>query len=353
MLQWDFHFEGLTGFNLELCTMPIIDRSTDRSDGQLPVSVWAWGTPIFIHHMTAVTAVRRVKLTSIRVLCALAVTLNLHFHHLDVDTAFLNGILKEEIYMHLPQGVGPNSGKIVWLLRSIYGLKQASRVWNELLDHELGKLDFRRINADYCIYILQEGDFVVFLAVYIDDMGLLCNNLDFMQKIKDHISKIFKIKDLGAISQLLGLAIDYDYEAGILQLSQSHYIQQLLEHYGFNDGRTHPTPLSSGAKISKSDCPLTPSEVEFMKNFPYQSLLSTLMYSMLGPRGDIAYAVGALSKVESNPGKAHWDEAVHVLCYLAGTCDYCLVFDHKKAGEMTSFILGYSNSDWAGDLDTR
>ena len=47
-----------------------------------------------------------VKLTSIHVLCALAVTLNLHFHHLDVNTAFLNGILKEEVYMRLPQGVG-------------------------------------------------------------------------------------------------------------------------------------------------------------------------------------------------------------------------------------------------------
>ena len=108
-----------------------------------------------------------VKLTSIHVLCALAVTLNLHFHHLDVDTAFLNDILKEEIHMCLPQGVGPNSGKIVRLLRSIYGLKEASRVWNELLHHELGKLDFCRINADYCIYILREGDFIVFLAVYV------------------------------------------------------------------------------------------------------------------------------------------------------------------------------------------
>ena len=90
-----------------------------------------------------------------------------------------------------------------------------------------------------------------------------------------------------------------------------------------------------------------------MQNFPYQSLLGTLMYSMLGTHGDIAYAVGALSKVASNPGKAHWDEAVYVLRYLAGTRDYCLVFDHKTAGEMTSFILGYSDSDWAGDLDTR
>ena len=67
-----------------------------------------------------------VKLTSICILCALASLLKLHFHHLDVNTAFLNGILQEEIYMHLPQGIRLNSGKFVHLLHSIYGLKQAS-----------------------------------------------------------------------------------------------------------------------------------------------------------------------------------------------------------------------------------
>ena len=84
-----------------------------------------------------------VKLTSIHILCALAVLLKLHFHHLDVNVAFLNGILQEEIYMCLPHGIGLNSGKFVNLLRSIYGLKQASRVWNKLLDTELGKLGFK------------------------------------------------------------------------------------------------------------------------------------------------------------------------------------------------------------------
>jgi len=67
-----------------------------------------------------------VKLTSIHILCALAILLKLHFHHLDVNVAFLNGTLQEEIYMRLPHGIGLNSGKFVHLLHSIYGLKQAS-----------------------------------------------------------------------------------------------------------------------------------------------------------------------------------------------------------------------------------
>ena len=82
-----------------------------------------------------------VKLTSIRVLCALQSPL-IFTSIILMSTQHFSMVLKEEIYMRLPQGVGPNSGKIIQLLHSIYGLKQASQVWNELLDHELGKLDF-------------------------------------------------------------------------------------------------------------------------------------------------------------------------------------------------------------------
>ena len=286
-----------------------------------------------------------VKLTSIRILCALTLLLKLHLHHLDVDTAFLNGILQEEIYMRLPQGIGLNSGKFVRLLRSIYGLKQASRVWNELLDTELGKLGFKRITADYCIYVYRKGKEICFLALYVDDMGMLASDLHFMKKLKKLIGEVFKIKDLGPIKQLLGVAIDYDQKTGRLELSQSCYIQQSLERYGCDDGRTHPTPLSSGVKLTKADSPTTPSAIAEMKDYPYQSLIGTLMYAMLGTRPDIAFAVGALSKYSSNPGKVHWNEAVHVLRYLGGTKDLALVFDGSKGADLSSLILGYSDSD--------
>jgi len=294
-----------------------------------------------------------VKLTSIRILCALASLLKLHFHHLDVDTAFLNGILQEEIYMRLPQGIGLNSGKFVRLLRSIYGLKQASQVWNELLDTELGKLGFKRITADYCIYVYRKGKEICFLAVYVDDMGMLASDLHFMEELKKLIGEVFKIKDLGPIKQLLGVAIDYDQKTGHLELSQSRYIQQSLERYGCDDGCTHPTPLSSGVKLTKADSPNTPSAITEMKDYPYQSLIGTLMYAMLGTRPDIAFAVGALSKYSSNLGKVHWNEALHVLRYLGGTKDLALVFDGSKGADLSSLILGYSDSDWAGDMDTR
>jgi Reverse transcriptase (RNA-dependent DNA polymerase) len=114
-----------------------------------------------------------IKHTSISIMCALAVQLKLHFHHLDIDTAFLNGPLEEELYMHMPEGSGSLTGKIVRLCPSIYRLKRASHVWNELLDAELKKISYIWIHADFCIYIFQDSDTICFLAVYVDNMGLL------------------------------------------------------------------------------------------------------------------------------------------------------------------------------------
>lgn len=294
-----------------------------------------------------------VKLTSIRVLCALAVRLKLYFHHLDVDTAFLNGFLKEEIYIRLPEGAGPDAGKIKRLCRSLYGLKQASRIWNDLLDAELKKVGYLRIHADYCLYVYKKGDIICFLAVYVDDMGLLGNDLAIMTEHKSLLACRFKIKDLGDARLMLGLAIDYDREAQTLTLSQTRYIDESLERYGANDGHIHITPLSSGIKLSRDDCPTTDEEKLEMSSHPYHSLIGTLMYAMLGTRPDIAYAVGALSKYCSNPGKTHWQQALHILRYLAGTREYGLKFDGKLSHDMSSLILGYTDSDWAGDLDTR
>src|SRR6266567_8709422 len=294
-----------------------------------------------------------VKLTSIRVLCALAVRLHLYFDHLDVETAFLNGLLDVQLYLRFPKGCGVFTGKVVRLLRSIYGLRQASRVWNNLLDAELAKLGYKQIHADFCIYVYRDGDVICFLAVYVDDMALLGTDRSVMAEHKRLLSLRFKIKDLGPVRQILGHEIDYDHEHQVIRLFQTRYIQESLERYNITDGRSHPTPLSSAIKLSKDDCPQTEAEKEMMCSYPYQSLIGTLMYAMLGTRPDIAFAVGALSKFSSNPDLVHWQQAVHVLRYLGGTKDLGLVFRGDDKEDLSTLILDYTDSDWAGEVDTR
>ena len=126
---------------------------------------------------------------------------------------------RKKIYIHLPQGIGLNSGKFVHLLHLIYGLKQVSQVWNKLFDTKLGKLGFKQITANYCIYVYQKGKEICFLVVYVDDMDMFASDFHFIKKLKKFIIEVFKMKDLGPIKQLLGVAINYNQETEYFELS--------------------------------------------------------------------------------------------------------------------------------------
>jgi len=170
-------------------------------------------------------------------------------------------------------------------------------------------------------------------------MALLETDRSVMAEHKCLLSLCFEIKDLGPVKQILGHEIDYDHEHQVIWLFQTRYIQESLERYNITDGRSHPTPLSSAIKLSKDDCPQTEAEKEMMCFYPYQSLIGTLMYAMLGTRPDIAFAVGALSKFSSNPGLVHWQQAVHVLRYLGGTKDLGLVFRDDDKEDLSTLVL--------------
>jgi len=104
-----------------------------------------------------------------------------------------------------------------------------------------------------------------------------------------------------------------------------------------------------------------------MANVPYASLIGALMYAAIGTRPDIAFAVGALSRFLSNPGRRHWAEAKHVLSYLKGTSNYAICYSTNGSAIRNVFgylrgigmrptedsFEGFSNSDWAGCVDTR
>ena len=76
----------------------------------------------------------------------------------------------------------------------------------------------------------------------------------------------------------------------------------MAKHFGLTDAKPSPTPFASGVKLSCDDCPKTLLEKADMEKVPYQSLIGSLMYAMLGTHPDIAYAVGAFSKFAANPG---------------------------------------------------
>ena len=227
---------------------------------------------------------------------------------MDVQSAFLNGDLDEEIYMSQPEGFIEEGQEdlVCRLKKSLYGLKQAGRTWYKKLHDCLVGFSFTRCNADYSIYYYQEGSTKVIISAYVDDLIIMNNNLPYLQETKKKLGDIFAMRDLGEISSYLRIKIKRDRKNRTVSLSQSKYIEDILKKYGMENCRPILTPIDTNKKLSKAMCPKTPEEIEEMKNIPYQSAVGSLMYLMLGTRPDIAFAVGALSQFNSNYGKEYW-----------------------------------------------
>ena len=126
-------------------------------------------------------------------------------------------------------------------------------------------------------------------------------------------------------------------------LKQTAYFGKILTNFGMEDSRPVPTPLVKGSVIN--------SDVteELDKNIPYRSAIGNLMYCMSCTRPDLAFPTSLLSRFMEKPDVKHWKAVKHVLRYLKGTQNVGLIL----GGSETVGVCGFSDADFAGDLDTR
>ena len=253
-----------------------------------------------------------VRLETIRAILALAVAEDWEIQQMDVKGAYLNGKLKETIYMEQPQGYSDGTSRICQLIKTLYGLKQSGREWNEELDTKLSGIGFKRLYTDPCVYIRREGNSIEIITVWADDLLLFTNSTETMVKLKNNLKKLFDITDLGEPNKLVGLEFTRDRERGTLTIRQTQYIENLLEKYLMHDGSAVSTPLDPNLKLE----PCEPSAEPASQYGNYASLTGSLMYAAIGTRPDIAYAVNKLCSFNSNPDLVHWTAAKRVLRYL-------------------------------------
>ncbi|UYV68112.1 hypothetical protein LAZ67_5003088 [Cordylochernes scorpioides] len=286
-----------------------------------------------------------INLAVIRVLITLSLNMKWYNRHLDVDNAFLYGDLEEEIYMLLPEGVERKDNEVYKLLRPIYGLRQSGRNWNLTLDHALQEMGFTRIESCNCIYTYLDK---AIIAVYVDDLALFGESEEILRNIEQKINERFRVKNLGAIRNLLGVQIDYPDEETVV-LSQSTYVKSILQKFNMIECRPVSTPLDISFPISKGDCPTDEEEKERMKAIPYRELIGSLLYLANCTRPDLMFSVTRLAQFASNPGRRHWQAAKHVLRYLHGSLNLSLVYRRTDSND----VCAYSDADWASDIDDR
>ena len=150
-----------------------------------------------------------IRSKSLRTLLAIGAAMDLEIHQLDVKTAFLNGTLQEEVYMHQPKGFEhPDFPHLVCKLhKTLYGLRQAPREWFNELTGTFAAMGLSPNPYDSAVYMGDVDGVRVFVGVYVDDMPILASDIATVEKVKKLIADKYEIKDLGEIKYILGICI--------------------------------------------------------------------------------------------------------------------------------------------------
>jgi hypothetical protein len=181
------------------------------------------------------------------------------------------------------------------------------------------------------------------LLLYVDDTLIFTIDQATMDTLKRELHSMYKMTEAGTPKLFLG--IELEHEPNEIRIHQRRYINSILKCFGMESCKPVATPLPPHAKLSR-DTNEEPLDTE--ERAAYKSLVGTLIYLMVCSRPDLAYAMSVLSKYLDKPTRDHLRAAKHVLRYLRGTSDLVLVY---KRGNNT--LIGYSDADWAGDLDER
>ena len=288
------------------------------------------------------------KLGTLRLLLALTAAKNWSTAQLDISNAFLNGDLDEEIYMTIPLGYTELTGRayppnsVCRLHKSLYGLKQASRQWNQKLSLTITTAGFKQAPSDHSLFIKSSGSLFIAALVYVDDILIVGNDDDEIDSFKKALQSAFKLRDLGPAKYFLGFEIARN-ETGI-SINQRKYTLELLQDAGYLGCKPVSVPMEPNLKLSDSTTSgdlLTDASV-------YRKIVGKLLY-LTHTRPDITYAVHKLSQFMSAPRNDHLKAAHRVLRYLKNDPAQGLFYSASSETTLTAFC----DADWGACLDSR
>jgi hypothetical protein len=241
--------------------------------------------------------------------------------------------------MKQPDGfvVPGHENKVCSLRKSLYGLKQAPKQWHEKFDRTLTSAGFMVNEADTCVYYRFSGGKGVILCLYVNDILIFGTSLDVINDVKSFLSNNFDMKDLGEADVILNIKLIKGKNE--ITLKQSHYVENILNRFGYSDFKASPTPYDPSLKLRKN----RGQEIDQLK---YSQIIGSLMYLAGATRSDISFAVSKLSRFTSNPGSDHWYALERVMRYLKGTSTYGLHYTGYPA-----VLEGYSDSNWISDAN--
>jgi len=281
-----------------------------------------------------------VRTDTLRILLAHAIQHNLHTVQYDIESAYLNAPLDDEIYIKTPRMVAVPSGKVLRLKKSIYGLKQAARCWGITLANVLRRRGFQPSLANPALYINHQRS--EFLGVHVDDLRFVANEDNgFTHWLGTH----FTVNNLGKPRHLLSIELVWTDTS--VSLAQTTYLRRIIGKYLPSGAKPLVPPLSPSERPLKRDHLEPPADLK-----EYQSAIGSLLYAAIITRPDILFSVCCLSQFLSDPSESHMRMVKNIFRYLAHTPDYRLTY-HRPKAKPHSILCVYSDSSYANSLSDR
>ncbi|KAF5471061.1 hypothetical protein F2P56_011533 [Juglans regia] len=243
--------------------------------------------------------------------------------------------------MELPPGLAVKAeNKVCKLLKSLYGLKQASRQWFAKLSTALLDYGFTQGNSYCSLFIKKFESSFIALLVYVDDVLLASDSLQEIELLKNFLHDKCTIKNLGELKYFLGLEVARSKNG--ISICQRKYALDILQDTGIIGAKPAAFPMESNLKLTVTDSDL------YEDPSAYRRMVGRLL-SLTITRPDLAYSVQVLSQFLAKPAVSHYQAAIRVLRYLKATPGQGLFFSSSSELQLKAF----SDSDWAGCVDTR
>jgi hypothetical protein len=275
---------------------------------------------------------------------------------LDVKSAFLQSEIDKEIYLKPFQGIKLPAGMqlndvLLKLRKSMYGLKQAPKLWgDDLRKHLLEDLHFRQSQADPCLYIHDSEVGYLTISTWVDDIVCVYTNPKQWEMFVQDITNRFPISSSGKIDRFLGMTFRQAEDRSWIEIDQTKYIDELVDKYNLTeaDCTRHTTP----ARQNAAEHIMAPSQNESQcektkRQFPYRQLIGGLQYAHQWTRPDIGTVLSMLARHQNNYTETHYRHCLNVLKYLKNTKDKCIRFSCDSDADRD--LVGYVDSGFAGD----
>jgi len=181
---------------------------------------------------------------------------------------------------------------VMWLMKSIYGMRQASHCWNQTFHQAIVEWGFKCVPCEWCIYVHHSPTGSVVFAVHVDDIFSIANPPEENIRFREQLRAKWDISDLGPIKFALGIAVECD--ANTISLSQTAFIDCVVNQFGQGDVHPVDTPMVVGLQLHRPDksIPTPPEITEWAAWTPYCKLVGSLNYIAVATHPDIAFAVG-------------------------------------------------------------